>query len=50
MQAGHGLDNLQSRLLTIYGVDAALSMDRVEGGMCVTISIPVPVAQAAKTE
>jgi sensor histidine kinase YesM len=37
---GHGLDNLQSRLLALYGMDAAVALDRTPGGMRVMISVP----------
>jgi two-component system sensor histidine kinase AlgZ len=38
---GHGLDNLQSRLLALYGMDAALALARGEHGMSVTVSVPL---------
>ena len=38
--AGHGLDNLQARLLNTFGMDAALGMTRRDTGMLVTIALP----------
>jgi sensor histidine kinase YesM len=37
---GHGLDNLQSRLLALYGMDAAFALGRIDDGMRVTVSVP----------
>jgi len=37
---GHGLDNLQARLLTLFTVDAALGMERSGEGMSVVLSLP----------
>jgi LytS/YehU family sensor histidine kinase len=37
---GHGLDLLQSRLLTLFAMDAALRFERSDAGMCVTLSLP----------
>ncbi len=37
---GHGLDNLQARLLTLFAVDAALGMERSGDGMSVVLSLP----------
>lgn len=45
---GHGLDNLQSRLLALYGMDAALALHRMPGRMCVTVSVPRSRAAARK--
>lgn len=45
MLASHGLDNLQSRLLTLYGMDASLALRRTASGMEVTISVPLEVSQ-----
>ncbi len=41
MSPGHGLDNLQARLLTLYGTDAALDVRRAPDGMAVTVSLPM---------
>ncbi len=38
--AGHGLDLLQSRLLTLFGMDAAAQFQRSDAGMRVTLSLP----------
>jgi LytS/YehU family sensor histidine kinase len=38
--AGHGLDNLQARLLTLFNMEAALGMERTASGMLVRISMP----------
>lgn len=40
MQAGHGLENLQSRLVARYGDAATLTIDRRDGGTLVTVSLP----------
>jgi len=45
MIPGHGLDNLQSRLLTLFGIDANLCLRQTECGMEVTISLPVGIRQ-----
>ena len=37
---GHGLENLQSRLGTLYGEAATLSVARRDGGTLVTVSVP----------
>jgi two-component system sensor histidine kinase AlgZ len=44
MLAGHGLDNLQSRLLTQFGMDAALAVERHDGGTSVAVILPVQIA------
>jgi LytS/YehU family sensor histidine kinase len=46
---GHGVDNLQSRLLTLYGMDAGLGFSRSEQGMVVSVSIPVGVRAATNS-
>ena len=38
--AGHGLENLQSRLGALYGDAATLSVARRDGGTLVTVSVP----------
>jgi LytS/YehU family sensor histidine kinase len=38
--AGHGLDNLQARLLTLFGIESALGIRNTGTGMFVTISMP----------
>jgi two-component system sensor histidine kinase AlgZ len=38
--AGHGIDNLQARLLTLFGMNAGLDLKRTERGMSVVISMP----------
>jgi sensor histidine kinase YesM len=38
--AGHGLDNLQSRLLTQFGMDAALAVEPHDGGTSVAVILP----------
>jgi signal transduction histidine kinase len=40
MQAGHGLENLQSRLVARYGEAATLTTGRHDGGTLVTVSLP----------
>ncbi|MEO8127702.1 MAG: sensor histidine kinase [Bryobacteraceae bacterium] len=37
---GHGLDNLQARLSTLFTVDAGLGMERNGDGMSVVLSLP----------
>jgi len=44
MAPGHGLDNLHVRLLTLFGLDAALNMRRREPGMTVSVSLPLKPA------
>ena len=44
--AGHGLDNLQSRLGTLFSADASLQVDGGEQGK--TVRMTVPVAGAKK--
>lgn len=39
-KAGHGLDNLQSRLAALFDDGAALELARIEGQTAVTISLP----------
>lgn len=39
--AGHGLDNLQSRLKTLFGEKADLSIDLQNGGTTVSVIIPL---------
>jgi sensor histidine kinase YesM len=41
IRAGHGLDNLQARLSTIYGGRASLDLRREERSMKVTVSLPL---------
>lgn len=41
LKPGHGIDTLQARLLTLYGTEAALDLQRLDSGMQVTLSIPV---------
>ena len=40
MIAGHGLDNLQARLKTLFGDQAALDIQREEPFTIVSISLP----------
>jgi LytS/YehU family sensor histidine kinase len=40
MRAGHGLENLQSRLVARYGDAANLTIGRRDGGTLVTVSLP----------
>jgi two-component system sensor histidine kinase AlgZ len=40
MQAGHGLENLQSRLVARYGEAATLTIGHRDGGTLVTVSLP----------
>jgi len=40
MQAGHGLENLQSRLVARYGEAATLTIGRRDGGTLVTVALP----------
>jgi two-component system sensor histidine kinase AlgZ len=44
---GHGIDNLRSRLLTLLGDEAGLSVDSTEAGTGVTIYLPLNGVQAA---
>ncbi|MGH9632899.1 MAG: sensor histidine kinase [Bryobacteraceae bacterium] len=48
VRAGHGLDNLQSRLLVLFSGAAALDIQRDESGTRVTISVPQTQGAAAK--
>ena len=41
IQAGHGLDHLQSRMRALYGARAGLEFDRLPSGMTVRLRIPV---------
>lgn len=41
LKPGHGIDTLQARLLTLYGTEAALDLQRIDGGMQVTLSLPL---------
>jgi sensor histidine kinase YesM len=41
IRAGHGLDNLQARLLALYRDRASLSLHREERSMKVTVSLPL---------
>jgi signal transduction histidine kinase len=38
--AGHGLDNLQARLIALFDADARLDLCVQDGFMIVTISLP----------
>ena len=38
--AGHGLDNLRSRLQTLFGSRASLAVSRREGACVVAIEVP----------
>ncbi len=40
IKAGHGLDNLQSRLAALFDDRAVLELSRIEGHTAVTISLP----------
>ncbi len=42
---GHGLDNLQARLLTLFTRDAGLGMERSGDGMSVVLSLPARALQ-----
>jgi LytS/YehU family sensor histidine kinase len=44
--SGHGLDNLQARLLVLLGDDARLSVDTEQEGTTVTVSLPLNGAEA----
>jgi LytS/YehU family sensor histidine kinase len=38
--AGHGLDNLKDRLVSLYGDQAALTLDRRENQNSVILTVP----------
>ena len=40
--AGHGLDNLRGRLATLFGANAALTLDRREDRNIIRLSVPQP--------
>jgi sensor histidine kinase YesM len=44
VKAGHGLDNLQGRLRTLYGERAGLEFDRRDGAMTVRLRVPIATA------
>jgi LytS/YehU family sensor histidine kinase len=37
---GHGLDNLHSRLMAVFGADAGFDVNRLDGGVRVAFSLP----------
>jgi LytS/YehU family sensor histidine kinase len=50
IRPGHGLDNLQSRLVARFGADARLTVGRDDGGTLVTVRLPRTPAASAPTD
>ncbi len=48
LQAGHGLDNLQSRLATLFGSEVQMRFERQESGMTLRMLLPQDAAPAAR--
>ena len=48
LEPGHGLDTLQSRLLTLFGMDAGLDFQKTAGGMSVIVQVPKRVSALAR--
>jgi signal transduction histidine kinase len=48
LRPGHGIDNLESRLAVLFGERAGLALERRDGGMAVTVTVPRPDPAGAR--